>query len=70
MFDVPPPNEVHGIVTYGRSSASRGAASHRGSGLEPERDPDRTEQAKPPAECRSFGAGLATYSGNRVTPHP
>jgi transposase len=36
-----------------------GQPGHRGSGLEPERDPDRTEQADPPAECRSCGAGLA-----------
>jgi transposase len=36
-----------------------GQPGHRGSGLEPERDPDRTEQAEPPAECRSCGAGLA-----------
>jgi transposase len=32
---------------------------HQGAGLEPERNPDRTEQAEPPAECRSCGAGLA-----------
>ena len=36
-----------------------GQPGHEGSGLEPERDPDRTEQAEPPAECRSCGAGLA-----------
>jgi transposase len=36
-----------------------GQPGHRGPGLEPERDPDRTEQADPPAECRSCGAGLA-----------
>jgi transposase len=36
-----------------------GQPGHRGSGLEPERDPDRTEQADPPSQCRSCGAGLA-----------
>ena len=36
-----------------------GQPGHQGSGLEPERDPDRTGQADPPAECRSCGAGLA-----------
>ena len=36
-----------------------GQPGHEGSGLEPERNPDRTEQAEPPAECRSCGAGLA-----------
>jgi transposase len=36
-----------------------GQPGHQGSGLEPERDPDRTERAEPPAECRSCGAGLA-----------
>ena len=36
-----------------------GQPGHEGSGLEPERNPDRTEQADPPAECRSCGAGLA-----------
>jgi hypothetical protein len=36
----------------------RGQPGHEGSGLEPERDPDRTEEAEPPAECRSRGAGL------------
>jgi transposase len=36
-----------------------GQPGHEGSGLVPERDPDRTEQAEPPAECRSCGAGLA-----------
>jgi hypothetical protein len=36
-----------------------GQPGHPGSGLEPERDPDRTEQADPPAECRSCGTGLA-----------
>lgn len=36
-----------------------GQPGHQGSGLEPERDPDRTEQADPPAECRSCGAALA-----------
>jgi hypothetical protein len=36
-----------------------GQPGHRGSGLEPAAEPDRTEQADPPAECRSCGAGLA-----------
>jgi len=36
-----------------------GQPGHQGAGLEPERDPDRTERADPPAECRSCGAGLA-----------
>lgn len=36
-----------------------GQPGHPGSGLEPERDPDRAEQADPPAECRSCGAALA-----------
>jgi transposase len=36
-----------------------GQPGHPGSGLEPEQDPDRTEQADPPAECRSCRAGLA-----------
>jgi len=36
-----------------------GQPRHQGSGLEPEQNPDRTEQADPPAECRSCGAGLA-----------
>ncbi len=36
-----------------------GQPGHQGSGLEPEQDPDRTEQAEPPSECRSCGAGLA-----------
>lgn len=36
-----------------------GQPGHRGSGLEPERNPDRTEQADPPLECRSCRAGLA-----------
>jgi transposase len=36
-----------------------GQPGHRGWGLEPEPDPDRTEHADPPAECRSCGAGLA-----------
>jgi hypothetical protein len=36
-----------------------GQPGHPGSGLKPEQDPDRTEQADPPAECRSCGAGLA-----------
>jgi hypothetical protein len=36
-----------------------GQPGHQGSGLEPEPDPDRTEQAGPPAECRSCGTGLA-----------
>jgi transposase len=36
-----------------------GQPGHQGSGLEPERNPDRTGQADPPAECRSCGAGLA-----------
>ena len=40
-----------------------GQPGHPGSGLEPERDPDRTEQAEPPAECRSCGAGLAGAAG-------
>jgi len=40
-----------------------GQPGHRGSGLEPERDPDRTERADPPAECRSCGAGLAGAAG-------
>lgn len=35
-----------------------GQPGHQGSGLEPERDPDRTERADPPSECRSCGAGL------------
>jgi transposase len=37
----------------------RGQPGHEGSGLEPERNPDRTEQADPPTECRSCGTGLA-----------
>jgi transposase len=36
-----------------------GQPGHQGSGLEPARDPDRTERADPPSECRSCGAGLA-----------
>jgi transposase len=40
-----------------------GRVGHQGSGLEPERDPDRTEQADPPAECRSCGASLAAADG-------
>jgi transposase len=36
-----------------------GQPGHEGSGLEPARKPDRTEQADPPAECRSCGTGLA-----------
>jgi uncharacterized protein DUF6444/transposase IS66 family protein len=36
-----------------------GQPGHRGSGLEPEREPDRTEEAVPPSECRSCGASLA-----------
>jgi transposase len=36
-----------------------GQPGHPGSGLKPERNPDRTERADPPAECRSCGAGLA-----------
>jgi uncharacterized protein DUF6444 len=36
-----------------------GQPGHAGAGLEPGRNPDRTEQAEPPAECRSCGAGLA-----------
>jgi hypothetical protein len=36
-----------------------GQPGHEGAGLEPERDPDRTGQAEPPAECRSCGVGLA-----------
>lgn len=36
-----------------------GQPGHAGSGLEPAPDPDRTERADPPAECRSCGAGLA-----------
>jgi len=36
-----------------------GQPGHKGSGLEPTSDPDRTERADPPAECRSCGAGLA-----------
>ena len=36
-----------------------GQPGHEGSGLNRERNPDRTEQADPPAECRSCGAGLA-----------
>jgi transposase len=36
-----------------------GQPGHPGSGLKPEQNPDRTEQADPPAECRSCGAGLA-----------
>ena len=35
-----------------------GQPGHRGSGLRPAAEPDRTEQADPPAECRSCGAGL------------
>jgi transposase len=37
----------------------RGQPGHEGSGLEPERNPDRTEQADPPTEYRSCGTGLA-----------
>lgn len=36
-----------------------GQPGHEGSGLEPERDPDRAERADPPSGCRSCGAGLA-----------
>jgi transposase len=36
-----------------------GQPGHEGAGLEPERNPDRTERADPPAECRWCGAGLA-----------
>ena len=36
-----------------------GQPGHQGSGLKPEADPDRTERADPPAQCRSCGAGLA-----------
>jgi Transposase IS66 family/Family of unknown function (DUF6444) len=36
-----------------------GQPGHEGSGLEPSRNPDRTEQAEPPAECRSCRASLA-----------
>jgi hypothetical protein len=36
-----------------------GQPGHAGSGLNRELDPERTEQAGPPAECRSCGAGLA-----------
>ena len=36
-----------------------GQPGHPGSGLKPEQNPDRTERALPPAECRSCGAGLA-----------
>ncbi len=36
-----------------------GQPGHKGSGLEPAANPDRTERADPPAECRSCGAGLA-----------
>ncbi len=36
-----------------------GQPGHPGPGLEPAREPDRTERADPPAECRSCGAGLA-----------
>jgi len=44
-----------------RSSTRKpgGQPGHQGSGLAPEPDPDRTEQADPAAECRSCGAGLA-----------
>ncbi len=40
-----------------------GQPGHPGSGLEPERNPDRTEQADPPSECRSCRAGLAGPAG-------
>ncbi len=36
-----------------------GQPGHKGSGLKPSADPDRTERADPPAECRSCRAGLA-----------
>lgn len=36
-----------------------GQPGHQGSGLEPAREPDRTERADPPSECRSCGAALA-----------
>jgi hypothetical protein len=36
-----------------------GQPGHQGSGLVPERVPDRTERADPPSQCRSCGAGLA-----------
>jgi transposase len=36
-----------------------GQPGRKGSGLEPERDPDRTERADPPAECRSCGHDLS-----------
>ncbi len=42
-----------------------GQPGHAGSGLEPERDPDRTEQADPPSECRSCGAGLGGAAAGR-----
>jgi len=40
-----------------------GQPGHPGSGLEPAREPDRTEQADPPAECRSCRASLAGAGG-------
>ena len=42
-----------------------GQPGHAGSGLEPEADPDRTEQADPPAECRCCGAGLGGAAAGR-----
>jgi transposase len=40
-----------------------GQPGHQGSGLEPERDPDRTERADPPSQCRSCRAPLAGGAG-------
>ncbi len=46
-----------------------GQPGHRGSGLERARDPDRTEQADPPAGCSGCGAELtgAADAGNSWT---
>jgi len=41
-----------------KDRAPGGQPGHPGSGLEPTRDPDRTEQAEPPAECSGCGAEL------------
>jgi hypothetical protein len=49
-------------VSQRERSADRkpgGQKGHRGVGLEPVTDPDRTERADPPAECSGCGSGLA-----------
>ena len=41
-----------------KDRAPGGQPGHQGSGLQPARDPDRTEQADPPAGCSGCGAEL------------